>query len=148
MCPDPVILATYVVTLAAPVAAYASVRLVRRGDQTRHRRIQTAMLVLAWSSVLALEARIRLGGGSGGLVAGAPAAWRSWAQVLLLVHIGIAVVTYVAWTWLVVVSRRRHGAALPGSFSRVHRRLGRVLVGGLILTAASATGMFALSFAC
>jgi hypothetical protein len=104
---DAVATASYVVTLAAPVAAYLTFRRVRRGDRDGHRLAQTTLLVVCWIAVLALEVRIRLAGGSGELIADAPPAIQPWARGLLIVHVGVAVVTYLAWTWLAVASWRR-----------------------------------------
>jgi hypothetical protein len=143
---DPVATATYVVTLAAPLAAHASIRLARARDHDRHRLIQAVLVAMCWISVVALELRIRIGGGSGVLVGRAPVELIGWAHRLLAVHISAAVATYALWTWLAVVSWRRHPGQLPGPFSRRHRRLGLAVFGGLCFTAASATGMFALAF--
>jgi putative membrane protein len=142
---DPVVTFTYVVVLAAPFAAYASVRRVRRGEHRAHRAIQIATLVVCWIAVLALELRIRLGGGSGSLVATAPLELQPAARALLLVHIAFAIATFGVWTWLVVASSRRFTRALPGSFSRRHKRAGKLVIGGLCFTAASATGMYAIT---
>src|SRR5262245_60222931 len=57
---DPVITAMYVVTLAAPVAAYAAIRLARRGEHDMHRIVQSVLLVMGWVALLSLEMRIRL----------------------------------------------------------------------------------------
>lgn len=145
---DPIVTATYVITLAAPIVVYASLRFVRRGDHDAHRRTQAVLLCFCWIAVLALEIRIRVAGGSGSLVERAPESLRGRAQQLLLVHIGGAVLTYGVWTWLVVASWRRYGARLPGTFSRRHRRLGKLVFGGLCFTAASASAIYVLiSFA-
>lgn len=145
---DPVVTATYMVTLAAPLVVQASLRAVRSGRHAVHRRMQSVLLIVGWIAVLALELRIRLAGGSGSFLEQAPESMRAWAAGLLMIHIGVAVLTYAAWTWLAIASRRRFGELLPGSFSRRHRRLGILIFGGLCFTAASATGMYVLvSFA-
>ena len=143
---DPVVTATYAVTLAAPVAAYLSIRLARARELDRHRLIQAVLVTLCWISVLGLELRIRLGGGSGVFVERAPPDLIVWAHRLLAVHIAVAVATYAVWTWLAVVSWRRFQIELPGRFSRRHRQLGTLVFGGLCFTAASATGIFTLAF--
>jgi len=141
---DPVVTASYAVTLSAPWIVYASIRLVRRGRYDAHRLIQSVHLVMCILAVLALELRIRLGGGSGMFVGRAPPELQLLARRVLGVHIAIAVATYLVWAWLAVASRRRYGERLPGSFSRVHRRLGMFVFGGLCFTAASATAMYVL----
>lgn len=143
---DPVVTATYVVTLAAPVAAYASIRLARARDHDAHRLVQAMLLVMCWLAVMSLELRIRFEGGSGVFVSRAPPDLVVWARRLLAIHITVAVVTYGVWSWLAAASWRRFGTRLPGSFSRRHRQLGTLVFGGLCFTAASATGIFALAF--
>lgn len=143
---DPIVTATFAITLAAPVVAYASVRRVRRGEHHVHRLVQAVLLVFCWMAVLALELKIRLSGGSGSLVETAPAHLQSWARGLLIIHIAVAVATYSAWTWLAVASWRRFQDRLPGAFSGRHRRAGLLVLGGLCITAASAAGMYALVF--
>jgi hypothetical protein len=143
---DPVATSTYVVSMAAPIAAYISIRLARARQLDRHRLIQAVLVVVCWMSVLALELRIRLLGGSGAFLAHAPPDLLAWGWRLLGVHITVAVATYALWTWLVVVSWRRYETRLPGSFSRRHRRFGTAVFGGLCFTAASASGIFALAF--
>lgn len=143
---DPVVTATYAVTMLAPLVVYASLRAVRRGSHDAHRLTQAVLLAVSWLAVLALELRIRFAGGSGSFVAEAAPSLQAWARALLLVHISGAVLTYAVWTWLAVASWRRYGAQLPGSFSRRHRRMGLAVFGGLCFTAASATGIYALVF--
>ena len=79
-------------------------------------------------------------------VSTAAAAWRPFARGLLLVHIAAAVSTYTLWSWLAWMSQRRFQMRLPGNFSRRHRRTGKLVFVGLVFTAASATGMYVLTF--
>jgi putative membrane protein len=143
---DAVVTATYVVTLAAPLACYASIRLARERRHDPHRLVQAVVLATCWIAVLALELRIRFAGGSGAFLELAHPALAATARTLLGVHISVAVATYLVWTWLATASWRRHTVTLPGSFSRTHRALGMAVFGGLCFTAASATGMYVLVF--
>ncbi|MBL8952015.1 MAG: hypothetical protein JNK82_14625 [Myxococcaceae bacterium] len=133
---------TYAMTLLAPVVAFVSFRLPR----DVHRKVQVGLVTLCWLAVLVLEVRIRLEGGSGSFIAQAPTHLHGLARTLLRVHIGGAVLTYAVWSWLAVASWRRFRSALPGPFSRRHRLLGWSVFGGLCFTAASATGMYVLTF--
>jgi hypothetical protein len=136
----------YAVTLLAPCTALVSFRLARRRRHEVHRAIQIALVGVCVLAVLVLEARIRLEGGSGAFIAQAPEALRTWARRLLLIHIGFAVATYIAWATLAVLSWRRFAVRLPGAFSRNHRRIGWAVFAGLCFTAVSATGMYVLVF--
>jgi len=143
---DALVTAVYVVNLVAPVVACASIRRARAREHDRHRAAQVTLLVVCWIAVLALEVRIRLAGGSGALLALAPASAARVARGLLAVHVTVAVATYLVWSWLAVSSWRRYGVTLPGRFSRRHRRLGTWIFRGLCFNAMSATGMFLLAF--
>jgi hypothetical protein len=137
---------TYLMTLIAPVASWASFRLARSHREDLHRRIQMGVLVLCVVSVLAFEANIRVAGGSGAFLAQAPEHAAASAGALLWSHISIAVITYGIWTYLAIVSSRRFRVSLPGAFSKRHKRIGKLVFVGLWLTAASATGMYFLAF--
>jgi hypothetical protein len=143
---DVVVTATYLINLAAPLVSYASIRAARARTHDRHRKLQAALLVTCWITVLVIEVRIRLAGGSGALVAHAPAALARAARVVLAVHVSVAVATYLVWSWLAVSSWRRYRVSLPGRFSRLHRRLGAWVFRGLCFNAVSATGMYLLAF--
>jgi hypothetical protein len=132
----------FAVTLLAPWVAWFSFRLRREV----HRRVQVALVCVAWLAVLVLEARIRLEGGSGSFISHAPADCLAWARALLRVHIIGAISSYALWTVLAVLSWRRYRQQLPGAFSRLHRRLGWLVFSGLCFDAATATGVYVLAF--
>jgi hypothetical protein len=143
---DALVTAVYALQLIAPVVMWWSFRLVRGGRPEQHRRIQLALLGLCGAAVLALETRIRLSGGSGALTAGSALAGTPWFRIVFAVHVGGAVLTYVVWGVLAVMSHRRFRTALPGAFSARHRTVGKAVFGGLLFTAASATAMFVVDF--
>jgi putative membrane protein len=137
---------TYAVTLAAPVVSWLAIRRAKARSFERHRALQVGLLTVCWVAVLLLEVKIRLSGGSGSLVAAASEQFRPLARGLVGVHITGAVLTYLLWTWLAVVSWKRFGQRLPGDFSARHRKLGLTVFGGLCFTAVSATGMYFFTF--
>jgi hypothetical protein len=136
----------YLVTLMAPLIAFFSLRLVRIGKQDAHKRVQTLLLTLAVLAVGALEIQIRLVGGSATLTQGSPYAGSGLMRYTAAVHIFGAVMTYVVWLWLVITSRRLHRSALPGTFSRRHKTMGWVVIGGLCFTTVSASAVYFLAF--
>ncbi|NVB77951.1 MAG: DUF420 domain-containing protein [Kofleriaceae bacterium] len=144
---DLVVDLTLVTNVVAPVVALASLRFVRRRRYNAHRLFQITLLVVCVLAVVALEVRIRLAGGSGALVSRAPANWLGVARAVLAVHISVAVLTYLAWGWLAVVSSRRYMANLPGTFSSRHRRVGWLVFAGLCFNAISAMTMYFVTFA-
>lgn len=143
---DLVVNLTYLATLLAPLVSLVSYGLARRRRYAAHRRVQLVLLGVCVLAVLALELHIRLAGGSGALLQRGSAEWAGAARALLLVHIGAAVLTYILWGTLAVLSIRRFRATLPGAFSRRHRQLGWLVFCGLCFTTASATGMYLFAF--
>ncbi|MBK7865379.1 MAG: DUF420 domain-containing protein [Archangiaceae bacterium] len=133
----------YAVSLLAPLLAFVSFRL---RNKNTHRKLQLVLLITAWVAVLVLETRIRLQGGSGSFISAAQPHLQPWAKRLLLIHISVAIASYGLWTTLAVLSWRRYRLSLPGGFSRTHRRLGWLVFSGLTFDAASATGMYLLTF--
>lgn len=137
---------TFLVTLLAPVVVLASLALARRRRFDAHRRLQIGLLVVCILAVLALEACIRVAGGSGAFLAESGARRPGLVRAVLAVHVSCAVATYAAWTWLAIASHRRFRSSLPGGFSRRHRRVGRLVLSGLCFTALSAGAMYTLAF--
>ena len=143
---DVVVNFCYLVTVAAPIVCFWSVRLVRKKEFQKHCRVQTILLSVCVLAVLLLEGRIRMAGGAGALVAGSRYADTSVFRTVAAIHIGGAVLTYIAWIWLVVVSRRAFGRTLPGSFSPTHKRFGWAVITGLCFTTVSATFVYYMGF--
>src|SRR4051812_901564 len=85
----------YLVTLAAPAVALQGVRLARRRKFTRHRQLHQWLLAIAVLAVLAIEGQIRLAGGTSALLKGSPFAHSRLFNIVALVHIGVAVLTYL-----------------------------------------------------
>ena len=133
---------TFAVSLLVPCVAFYSFRLPRE----THRKVQAVLLCVAWAAVLVLETRIRLEGGSGSFIAQSAPGLQRLARVVLGIHITGAVLSYSAWTALVVVSWRRFRKRLPGDFSARHRIFGRLIFYGLCFDAVSASAMYGLVF--
>ncbi len=136
----------YLVTLMAPLVAFFSLRLVRKGRHDIHKRVQTLLLTLAILAVSALEIQIRIVGGSQALIHGSPYAGSGLMRYTAAIHIFGAVMTYIIWLWLVIISRRLHRSSLPGNFSRRHKTMGRIVIGGLCFTTISASAVYFLAF--
>ena len=143
---DPIVDVALIVSLLAPVMVWLGARLAAARVFDRHKLVQTVVLCVGWGAVLALETDIRLAGGSGSLIEKSASTYAGPARLALGIHITGAVLTYLLWTWLAVVSRRRFNQQLPGPFSRRHKLLGRTVLGGLAFTAVSAAVMYALVF--
>jgi len=135
----------FVSNLIAPLWAVVAAGMARRGEHTRHMRLQITLWVVMVINLLLLEGHIRFSGGSGSLVAGSPYAGTTMIRMLFFLHIVPAVATYLLWSWLVVATYRRRAPAL-GPFARRHRRWGKVVIGGLVWTALSACFVYWATF--
>ena len=143
---DVVVNLAYLFTILAPLVAFFSLRLARRGRQDAHKRVQTLLLTACALAVVALEVRIRLAGGSGALLQGSPYAGSRLLFTAATIHILGAVATYLIWGWLVIISRWRYHKALPGGFSHRHKIAGWLVISGLCFTTLSATAVYFLTF--
>lgn len=121
-------------------------RLAQGGRLQLHRTVQAAFLLTMTIAVLALELDIRLKGGTGALAGSAVAAPRLVIRALFLVHLLIAVTTWVTWIGLVATSWRRFGSTLPGPFSSAHMRWGKRVWLGVSATAATGTLLYIAVF--
>ena len=131
--------------IALPCLCGWAARLARRRQHDRHRAWQRGLFGIFTVVVLGVEVGIRLGGVGPGL-ADSPYAGSATLRTWFVLHIVIAVVTYLAWLVLVVRSSRRYRRDLPGAWSARHRRGGQAVLAGLSLTAATAMGVYYLGF--
>ena len=137
----------FVVNVIAPIWAGFAAWLARKREHRRHMKLQLILWATLFVCVLLLEGNIRLSGGSGSLVSGSPYEGTTLLRTVFLLHIGPAVLTYVLWLYLVVASFRRWHVALPGGFSGRHKKLGKLVILGLVWVAASAAAVYWLGFA-
>lgn len=135
----------FVINLIAPFWALYAARIART-DGRRHMQLQLVLWAILFVCLLALEGYIRISGGSGSLIAGSPHAGTPLLRGVFVVHIFPALATYVLWAATVFMSYRRRHTALPGSFSRRHKKLGLIVIAGLFWTAASAMAVYWFGF--
>lgn len=143
---DLVVNVCFLVTLLSAPAATYTVKLARQGRVELHQRLQTLLLTICYTAVIALEIRIRMAGGSGGLMKGSVYAGSGILRTVATAHIAGAVATYAIWGWLLFTSRRAFRKTLPGSFSKAHKRWGWTVLLGLWFTALSATAVYWMVF--
>jgi len=134
-----------VLTLFAPFGVYYGVKLARKKDFTAHRKLQTITFILCGLGVLALEVLIRYSGGSGSLASNSTYYGTPFFTITLISHIIAAVLTYIMWLIFIIVSARKHQKSLPGKFSKMHKRGGMIIFGGLIYTAVTALVIYLMT---
>jgi len=129
-----------------PLVMPLGFRLAQQQRLHAHRRMQVFFLGLMTVAVLVLEIDIRLRGGSGALAGKAVSIPTPAVRALLLIHLLIAVSTWLSWVGFVIASWRRFGQQLPGGFSGKHRRWGRILWLGVAATAGTGTLLYIAAF--
>jgi len=137
--------AVLLLTLFSPFGVYYAVKLAKKRDYKTHRKIQNIIFFICVLGVLALEILIRYSGGSGSLASNSEYYGTSFFTITLVSHILVAVLTYLLWTILVILSNRKYQKTLPGEFSKIHKKLGYVIFGGLVYTAITALVVYLMS---
>lgn len=133
-----------VLNLLAPFVALGATRLARAKRFGTHMRVQIGLWALMLACLLVLEGYIRISGGSGSIVEHSPYTGTWVYRTVFLAHILPAIATYLLWAGLVFTSFRRRAGF--GAFAPRHRLLGKVVVAGLFWIAATAIGVYWLSF--
>lgn len=123
-----------------------SIGLARGGAYTRHRAVQTGLLVVLLVAVVLFEADVRTSGGSGAFLAGSR--WRGTPQLawFLRVHIAVAVTSFALWTFVVANAWLRRLEPRPEFFGPAHRRTGYAIWAGVTFTSVSGAALYWLCF--
>lgn len=130
---------------ALPALMGLALRFARTRRYRAHRNTQAATLLVVLVVVVLLELDIRLSGGTAAFLAHAPGRLEL-VRPLLFVHVAAATLTAIAWLILAVISWRRFRITLPGTFSRLHRRIGWTTFAGACFLSSSGAALYALCF--
>ncbi len=134
-----------VITFFSPFGVWYGVKIAKKSNYPSHRKIQNIIFLICVVGVLALEGLIRSGGGSGSLAAESNYYGTGIFTFTLASHIIIAVLSYLFWTVLVILSNIKYQNTLPGKLSNMHKKLGYAIFGGLVYTAASALAIYLMT---
>ncbi|HLW14579.1 MAG TPA: DUF420 domain-containing protein [Flavobacteriaceae bacterium] len=137
--------AVMLLTLLSPFGVYYAVTLAKKKDYKRHKKIQNFVFYISVLGVLGLEMLIRYSGGSGSLTSNSAYYGTSFFTITLVSHILVAVLTYILWTVLIILSNRKFKKSLPGKFSKTHKRVGYIVFVGLIYSAISALAVYMMT---
>lgn len=132
-------------TLISPFGVYYGIKLAKKLEYQKHRKIQNIIFILCVFGVLSLEGLIRYSGGSGSLASKSDYYGTGFFSITLVSHIIIAVLTYLVWAVLIIISNRKFKKTLPGKLSKIHKKLGYIIFGGLIYTALTALIIYLMS---
>ena len=143
---DALIDTTIVIFAVMPFLLIYSVSLAKRRQHRCHRNLQVAALALMFAAVLALELDIRFGdvmeAARRSSMANSP-----WLVGTFIVHLSVALPSFVSWILLEVKSWRRFMRQLPGPFSGRHIILGKTTFAGVCLTSLTGAGLYWMVFA-
>lgn len=134
-------------TLVSPFISLYAISFIKKGDFKTHITIQKRLFYACIIALLTLEGLIRYSGGSGSLVAQSAYVDTSFFKILLPSHISGAVLTYIIWAVLIFLSSKKHTHKnLPGTFSKTHKTMGKMVIVGLFYTAITALLVFIFTF--
>lgn len=134
-----------IVTLFSPFGVYYGIKLARKKDYKSHRRVQNIIFFVCVAGVLALEGLINAAGGSGSLASESVYYDTRFFKYTLLSHIIVALLSYLLWFILILISNIVYRKSLPGKVSGFHKKTGIFIFGGLIYTAVTALIVYVMS---
>lgn len=67
-------------------------------------------------------------------------------KTIFLVHVVIAILTFLSWLTLLVRSKRRFRQSLPGKFSNQHRIWGKIVLVRVSLTSITGITLYVVVF--
>lgn len=137
--------AVLLLTLFSPFGVYYGVKMARKKEYTTHRKIQNIIFVICVIGVLSLEGLIRSHGGSGSLASRSDYYDKAYFKIILFSHIIIAILSYLIWATLIIVSNLSYRKSLPGKLSKFHKKIGMVIFGGLIYVAVTALAIYLMT---
>lgn len=142
-----VIIMTGVMLLSflAPFGVYYAIQLAKKKEVKTHRKFQNIIFFISVLGVLALEGLIRYSGGSGSLASNSAYYGSRFFTITLTSHIIVAVLTYLLWTILIILSNRKFQKNLPGKFTKAHIRMGYIVFGGIVYTAVTAMMIYLMT---
>lgn len=137
--------AVLIITLFSPFGVYYGIKLAKGKNYRTHRRIQNIIFIVCVVGVLALEGLINSAGGSGSLASESIYYNTKFFKYTLFSHIIVAILSYLVWFILIVVSNIVYRKNLPGKLSNFHNKTGIIIFGGLIYTAITALIVYVMT---
>ena len=127
-----------------PLLMLWAFRLARRRRHTAHRNVQSATLAIVLVVLVIFEIDLRMRGGSAFIDQFPERA--AIVRAVLKGHIVVATATFFAWFGLGLISWTRFSKSLPGTFSRLHKSLGKATFVGACLVSVSGAAIYALLY--
>lgn len=137
--------AVLLLTLFSPFGVFYGIKVAKKKDYKTHRKIQNVIFIVCVIGVLTLEGLIRSRGGSGSLASESSYYHTNFFKVTLFSHIIIAILSYLLWSTLIIISNIKFRKSLPGKLSAFHKKSGYVIFSGLIYTAITALAVYMMT---
>lgn len=134
-----------IITLFSPFGVYYGIKLAKKKDYQSHRKIQNIIFIICVVGVLALEGLINSAGGSGSIASESVYYDTKFFKYTLFSHIIVAMLSYLIWFILIVISNIGYRKNLPGKLSKFHKKTGILIFGGLVYTAVTALIVYVMS---
>lgn len=128
-------------------ALWISYRKVKAENYLIHRNLQILMAAILTVIVLIFEWDIRSSGGIFKMAEGSRWAGTLFLKTSFYIHLFFSGITSVVWISLITLSLLKFGnPPSPGSFSRIHRFMGRAGMLGAILTSLTGIEIYVIGF--
>ena len=138
-----------VVTLivaALPLLVYVAITFARKGMPKLHMIAQNVIFLVSLVVIAYFEVGVRVGGGFDAFISKTSVS-PTFALVVLIVHIMIAVATLFYWSRTIIAANLEYRKKeLPGKYSLGHRLLAIKATFGIILTSLSGIWVYLLLF--
>ncbi|MFT7861014.1 MAG: DUF420 domain-containing protein [Sulfurimonas sp.] len=123
-----------------PLLIYGAIMFAKKGSYKVHAFAQNLIYVVSVIVVLYFEYGVRIGGGFDSFVTDAEVSY-SYALFVLVLHVAIAVATFVYWTMTIIKANKwfKHDE-IPGAMSNTHKLMAIKSFIGIIFT--SFTGIW------
>jgi len=129
-----------------PIIVFASVLLARKGKYKLHAFTQNIIFIFSVVVIAYFELGVRIGGGFNTFMAESEVS-PTYATIVLLVHIAIAVVTLFFWIRTIVNANYQFSkGTIPGIGSKIHKLLAVKTFIGIIFTSFSGIWVYILLF--
>jgi len=133
--------------VVTPILMLYAFHLAKQKRFVAHRNLHAILITTLLFSVILFELDVRLSGGTKAFLNGSSLAETAFLRWFLIVHVLIAVSSFVGWIALETKSWKSFLKALPGEFSPQHVQHGKVVYGGVVATAITGVALYIMGFA-
>lgn len=135
-----------IVFFMLPLMLFISIRFAIKKDIKKHLISQVVIFTLMLISVIVFEVGMRMAGGFTGYLE-ASSVNHTFFTIVLIVHILTAIVVINAWSYqLITAIKGYRKGTLVGESAASHRRIGKIVSAGILITLIEAAIVYYLLF--